>query len=62
MASEYQQLNDPMTGQVSGTVLRKRDQAFIPNDPANRDRQEYEEWLKQGNEPDPPDAPPAKEA
>lgn len=55
----YQQLHDPMTGEISTTILRVADQAYIPDDPANRDRQEYDEWLAAGNQPDPPDAPPA---
>ena len=52
--AEYQQLLDPMTGQLSGTILRVSDQAYIPPDPANRDRQEYLAWLEAGNTPDPP--------
>jgi hypothetical protein len=55
MAADYKQLVDPMTGGVSETILRFADQAYIPPDPANRDRQEYEAWLAQGNMPDPPD-------
>jgi hypothetical protein len=34
------------------TVLRNADQAFIPNDPDNRDRVEYEQWLADGGVPD----------
>jgi hypothetical protein len=34
-------------------VIRTADQAYIPNDPANRDRVEYEQWLEDGGVPDP---------
>lgn len=34
-------------------VLRTRDAATIPNDPANRDWQEYQAWLGAGGVPDP---------
>jgi hypothetical protein len=34
-------------------VIRTADQANIPNDPANRDRIEYEQWLADGGVPDP---------
>ena len=53
--AEYQLIKD------SDTILRRIDNAFIPNDPANRDRYEYEQWLAEGNEPDQPDPPPTVE-
>ena len=34
-------------------VVRYVDQAWIPNDPTNRDRIEYEQWLADGGVPDP---------
>lgn len=38
---------------ATDTVIRTEDGASIPNDPANRDRAEYEEWLEDGGVPDP---------
>lgn len=43
---------------ASDTVIRTADQAAIPNDPANRDRIEYNQWLADGGVPDPYVAPP----
>jgi hypothetical protein len=40
------------------TVIRTADGAYIPNDPANRDWAEYQNWLALGNVPDPYVAPP----
>jgi hypothetical protein len=55
MMSEYQ-----LTATES--VIRTADGAYIPNDPANRDWQEYQTWLAAGGVPDPyvppPDPPP----
>lgn len=54
--AEYQLLND------TTTVLRTADGAYIPDDPANIDRQTYDQWLADGGVPDPapplPDPPP----
>ena len=41
----------------SEIVVRTADGAFIPDDPRNRDRIEYEAWLADGNEPDPYEPP-----
>jgi hypothetical protein len=38
---------------ATDTVIRIADSAWIPNDPANRDRIEYEQWLVDGGVPDP---------
>ena len=57
--ADYQQLTDPVTSSLSDYILRRADNAFIPNDPENRDRQEYDAWVAAGNTPDPPPAPPS---
>ena len=41
-----------------GTILRKEDNAFIPNDPGNTDYREYLAWLDAGNTPEPYVPPP----
>ena len=58
--ADYQQLRES-DGTISTTVLRRADAAHIPDDPANRDRAEYDQWLAEGNVPDPPDPLPEPE-
>ena len=52
-----------MTYQLSqdNTIFRIEDGAWIPQDPANIDYQEYLAWVAEGNEPLPPDPIPEPE-
>ena len=54
MEYNYQQYFDTTIGQISQNIKRLPDNAFIPNDPANTDWQQYQEWLAAGNTPLPP--------
>jgi hypothetical protein len=56
MEYNYQQFNDPLTGEVATYgIKRLPDGAWIPNDPDNTDWQAYQVWLAAGNKPLPPD-------
>jgi hypothetical protein len=52
----YRLIKDSITDQTS-SVERLADNAFIPFDLANTDYRAYLEWLAEGNEPLPADAP-----
>ncbi len=54
-ANEYQEMQ--------GGVVRLTDGAFIPDSDDNRDWRAYQEWLAEGNTPDPaPDPQPDPDA
>ena len=51
----YQQVKD-RTGNVDPNFIRRTaDNAFIPNDPLNKDWLAYQSWLADGNMPLPPE-------
>jgi hypothetical protein len=43
---------DPMTGELSTSIVIRSDGWFIPTDPANSDYQRYLRWLENPNEED----------
>ena len=48
----YKLLPNDFEGNTSTFIKRTTDGAFIPKKEANRDYQEYLEWLAEGNTPE----------
>ena len=51
----YKLIKDPITNQLSTSVLRLADNATIPFDTANTDYQAYLKWVEKGGVPIPAD-------
>ena len=51
MAYTYKKQKTVRDGEVANNILQIEDNAFIPFDSANKDYQEYLDWLAEGNTP-----------
>ena len=47
----YKLIKDIFTNEVVN-IKRLEDNSFVPTDPANKDYQEYLEWVAEGNQPE----------
>ena len=52
MSYKYVKATWPETGDDTGQIKRKADNAHIPFDEGNIDYQEYKTWLAAGNTPE----------
>ena len=53
----YKKYKDAITNEETGAIIRLSDNALIPADEANKDYQEYLEWVADGGVPEPADTP-----
>lgn len=52
----YKKIKDGVSDKINENIIvRTSDGAFIPKDSDNRDWQEYQKWLADGNKPLPAD-------
>ena len=52
MTYTYKKQKTVRDGEVANNILRIEDNSFIPFDPANRDYQDYLDWVAEGNTPE----------
>jgi hypothetical protein len=53
--AKYKKTSLPDGTEDTSIIIRTTDSTSIPTDPANKDYQEYLEWVAEGNTPEPAD-------
>ena len=53
----YKKLISVFSGEEQQYIMKISNKSLIPFDPANKDYQEYLQWLEEGNTPEPADEP-----